>query len=49
MMLPGGRSSGAASFAVRDDAGAWLVLHESTESCPMQRWNASATTLSENV
>ncbi|MDB5837560.1 MAG: hypothetical protein JWR14_7390, partial [Caballeronia sp.] len=36
MMLPGGRSSEVASFAVREDVGAWLVLHESTESCPTQ-------------
>jgi hypothetical protein len=49
MMLPGGRSSGAVSFAARDDIGAWFALHESTESCAMQRWNASATALSEKV
>jgi len=49
MMLPGATSSWTASFAVRDDIGVWLVLHESVESCPMQRWKASATALSENV
>jgi hypothetical protein len=37
MMPPGGRLSEAASFAARDDTGAWLALHESAESCPMRR------------
>jgi len=36
-MLPAPASSGAALVAARDDIGAWFVLHESIESCAMQR------------